>query len=260
MTNIIDFIFDLFRGEEINPDIWTVFLGALLLFVVIGIIFFVFRAKIDLAWFQFLLIGLIGAIFLTADLSDFELLQGAYTASDLLRGYLLWTRIVLWAGVICVVLAALVNFLVYRTLKQRGDFRKKHIALAVVSASLALVLAVGANWGALSAIRDIREDIAAIENDNLLVADYYLHLTWENYYRTASLRDMGEYRPLYVVRRDNIGRVYFPRPFSPTALKAMVTDEIYQIPGRSPSFRLFQIYYTPQTQIVVDVRPVRDAS
>ncbi|MCL2569171.1 MAG: hypothetical protein FWE12_07055 [Oscillospiraceae bacterium] len=284
----MDALLDWFGGEidqGIVGSVWAWMIGFLIFFLVMAAISFAVRAImrrkidvtadnwqernrqkrvqsvfsrfIDLALLQILLIGIAAAAFLIADLSDGRLLAEADTALDLLNGYLLWMQLVLWTCIGATVLVVLGNILIFVSLRRGDGIEKKHVTLAVIGVLLSTLFLVGANWGAPSTIRDIREDIAAIEMDKLTVADYTLHLHWTGYYRTSSLRDMGEYRPLYVVRREPIGRIYFPRPLSPTDLKAMAASNVYQHPGRSADFRLFEIRFTPNTHIVVEAHPVR---
>ena len=190
--------------------------------------------------------------------SDTWVLSGRYTVLELLEGYLLWFWISLLGFAAISLFIVLANVLIIASLKRTKDFSKQNVIGALIGILTVVPLSIGisvyANFPAL--IYDTRADIAAIEEGNLLEGEYFLHLTWENYYRTAAPRDVGAYEPFYVVRQGELGRLYFPRELSPANLKAQAADPIYQVPGHHTSRRHFAIRYTPNFQIVLEAVPI----
>ena len=210
-------------------------------------------------WLQSVLLAVtLVSIVVVVFAADRWILSGADTALDILRGYLHWYWAFAGIFAVAVVVIILGNIIIARALTRTGDFAKRHAITAAVGILTVLVFVV---WGAVyenlpALIRDAQSDIAAMEQGELLEADYHIHLDWENYYRTASLRDTGDYRPLYVVRVDELGHVYFPRSLSPAYLKERAADAVYQAPTHAGS-RIFTIRYTPNFQVVVEAVPIR---
>jgi len=216
-----------------------------------------------LNWIQLVLwaVAAVGMVIMLL-YADRWLLSGADTALEILRRHLTWYWVSIGTLVGAVALIILGNAIIIFALKRTGDFARRHAIAAAIGILTILPLAIGITvYESVPAlIRDAKNDIIAIESNSLLEADYQIHLTWESYYRTASLRDMGEYRPLYVVRSDEIGRLYFPQSLSPSNLKEQVADEVYQVPGHIASLRRFAIRYTPNFQIVVEAVPTQRSS
>ena len=184
--------------------------------------------------------------------------SGAYTARAVLDVYLLWLPIILGTLVAAMVLIILGNIGIILSLRQTNDVSSKHTITALLGI---LTVCLLSTWGLIETapvMRDVVRDVAAIENDELHTANYYIHLHWKGYYRRGTVRDIPGYEPLYVVRRDSLGRVYFPQSLDPTALNEMAAGEEYQLSGHAASLRMFEIRYTPNLQIIVDARPIPD--
>jgi len=212
-----------------------------------------------LLWLQLVLIAVtMSGMAIVLSYGDEWLISGAITGPEVLAGYLLWFRLLFWVFVGATLLSVLGNLLIALSLKRTKEFQFRHKTLAVLGVSLV----VGFSFifivmeGLPGMIRDARADIDALEQGELSETTYQIHLSWQNYYRTTSVQDIGEYRPLYVVRVEPIGRVYFPRSFSPSTLKEMAADERYQPPDITIGIRMFEVWYTPNLHIVIDVIPI----
>ena len=193
---------------------------------------------------------------LFAIFSDYLLLTDAHTALDVIRGYYAM-YLAIQFYLIAAVFFVLITVRIVRSRKRSGRLAWYHAGVAVIIFAFAGVSAAGliVEERIPAMFIQASQDIAAIENGQLVTADYQIHLTWEDYYRLASLRDFGEYEPLYVVRAETIGRIYFPRELSPDVLKGMAAGEEYQLPDAVQGTRQFVIKYTPNLHIVVDAIP-----
>jgi len=210
--------------------------------------------RFTLWWLQIVFIAAaIIPLVVLLEFGDAWILAGTYTASEVLQGYLLWLQLtlILCAGALVIILFS--NMIVISSLRRTFDFTKRHVITAAIGIVVVGGLSVYGFWDTVPIVRDVEYDIATLESGELAVTDYYLHLSWQNYYRTASLRDLGDYRPLYVVSRPPLGRAYFPREFAPAILKEMAAGEEFRVAGQPAGFRLFEIWYTPRLQIVVMV-------
>jgi len=181
----------------------------------------------------------------------------AYKARDVLTGYYERTYNLFLVIVIIVAVMLVVNISIIFFQKRKGRHAKLHVWTAVISITvIAVILGLFAFTDNAELRKNVREDIEAIESGELIETTFLLHLSWENYYRTASLADVGGYHPLYVVRHDLHGRIYFPKSFSPERLREIARDEAYQISGAAEGTRLLLLTLTPNYQIVVDVVPI----
>jgi len=200
------------------------------------------------------------AVILIALLFDRWLLSEAQTAIETLHGYLIYYRALIWGVSLGVTLLLITNLLIIRMAKKAGDFAKKHVITMVVALAIFMIPLLGiiVEEDSLTTLRYVEADIIAIENEEFVVDYFLISLTWENYYRMLPLRNAGEYRPFYVVRFDNIGRVYFPKSLSPSILKEMAAGDEYQLYGHHENSRIFRIWLTPNLQVAYAVMPIRN--
>jgi len=201
-----------------------------------------------------LLLGI--AAFLTAADASEPFAQ-AYTATDVLVGYSEWSNLIFMVFIIVLTVMLIVNINIILFLKRKDRPSKLHSRTALISISV-IVIIIGL-FHLLENVplgHNVQEDLAAIESGDLLEVTFPFHLSWENYYRTASLDDVGGYRPLYLVMHGQLGRIYFPKNLSPERLREIALDDIYQIPGTADGTRRLMLTITPSTQIVVDAVPI----
>jgi len=212
---------------------------------------------------------IVQCIFLLFAIAVFFIAEGvqssltyAYSAMDVLVGYAEWYPILI--GILVAVVAVMLsaNALIILFLDRSGRNIKVHIWTAAISITAIVVLFGGfilfEDIPGLK--RDTQTDIAAVESGELIEVNFLFHLSWENFYRPASIRDIGGYSPLYVIRHNELGRIYFPRSLSPSALREHSESEIFQIPEAAPGTRMFALAVTPQLQIVVDAIPIEKFS
>jgi len=184
---------------------------------------------------------------------------GSHTAQDVLNGYLTMFQTVFWEAVAAVAFIIIANLIIIVSLRRSTGVERKHIASALIGFIVTGFFAVSMNSfdGSIPAmIQEVKDDIAAIESGELLTSTYYIRLSWENYYRSSSLRDMGEYRPLYVVNSDSVGSIYFPESLGPARLKETTLDINYRLTGQVEDARIFEISFTPNYHVVVNAAPL----
>jgi len=192
---------------------------------------------------------------------DVWFFSGAYEAIDVLEGYLLWHQVGLGSIGAWFVLAIIGNFIIIRLARRTGHGMRGYLVVGVV-----IVLTLGLVAGRLlifdeeeglwPGMQEIRADIAAIEDGELLTNQIRLDLNHTSNYRTASLQDMGEYRPLYVMNFSQMGRTYLPRSLSPSYLREIASNDAFQFPGLPEYARVFAVTYTPTLQLIVSATPV----
>ena len=185
--------------------------------------------------------------------------SGAYTASSVLLAQQAWLQDIFVAIIAAPAIIIFGNIVIIIFLKHTARFAKGHLLTAVIG-----IAAISGIFGLMfleedvpGLMRDTEKDIAAIESGELSSMTYQFHLNWQNFYRTASLQDFGEYRPLYVVRSGADGRLYFPRSLSFDVLKEVAAGEEYQLTGTAQGMRRFELRYTPNLNLVVYAVPVR---
>jgi len=151
------------------------------------------------------------------------------------------------------------NLAIVIFLKHTTRFTKGHLWTAVTGiAAITVIFGLMILYEDIAGfIRNTEKDIAAIESDELSSMTYQFNLSWENFYRTASLQDLGGYKPLYVVRSGGDGRIYFPRSLSLAVLREIAAGEEYQLAGTTAGMRRFELRYTPNLNLVVYATPVR---
>ena len=183
----------------------------------------------------------------------------AYTAHDVLLGHYAWMQDIFMATIAAPAIILFGNIAILIFLKHTGRFAKAHLWTAVIGALVitGIFSLMFLEEDIPGLMRSTQKDLAAIESGDLPSVTYRIHLSWENYYRAASPRDFGGYRPLYVVRNEPTGRVYFPRSLSPAVLKEIAAGEEYQLTGTAAGMRSFEITYTPNYRLVVYAVPVR---
>ena len=214
----------------------------------------------EMIWQVILIILAMVPLFLILLFLDEAALTNAYTALEVLEGYLAWSETIIAGFIIGMVLLILGNIAIIRSVKRKGISPKFHIfimALSVVLMSFMLTdELISGKYGVLPFRQYARADIAAIESGDLPTTVYQIHLSWNNFYRSSSINDQAEYHSLYVVRIDPLGRVYFPRSLSLAYLQELAAGEEYQPPTAVAGMRHFQLTYTPNLQLVVEAVPI----
>ena len=184
--------------------------------------------------------------------------SGAYTAYDVLLAHYAWLNDIFIAMIAAPAIILLGNIAIIVFLKHTSRFTKAHLWTAAIG-----IVAITAVFGLMFLEEDVpglmrsnQKDLAAIESGDLPSMTYQINLSWQNFYRTASLQDFGEYRPLYVVRSGAEGRLYFPRSLSPAVLKEIAAGEEYQLSGTAAGTRRFELRHTPNFHLVVYAAPI----
>ena len=192
----------------------------------------------------FLAAPMLGLSFLSLYSSEW-FLNGAHSALDILSGYLMWYRVLLWGGILVTAAALFLNTLIFRSLVKTKSFAPQHIYSAVIGFFLICIFSVLmiVSEGVPSLIRDARTDIAAIENHQLVSV-------------TGQLTAESSSRSLSGPHRDDE-----PAPVAKTTLKPVDEDRYYvYLPVDKKAILtegsiFFEVTHTPKFGVVVDVIP-----
>jgi len=187
---------------------------------------------------------MIGLSFVSLYSSEW-LLNGAHSALEILSGYLMWYRVLLWGGILVTAAALFVHVLIFRSLVKTKSFAPQHIYSAVIGLLLICIFSVVmiVSESVPSLIRDAGADIAAIENHQLVSV-------------TGQLTAESSSRGLPGPHRDGE-----PAPVAKTTLKPVDEDSYYvYLPVDKKAILaeggiFFEVTYTPKFGVVVDVMP-----
>lgn len=193
----------------------------------------------------------------------------AYSALEVLRAYFRFHQAGLVAIALWLLLAIIGNVALLLVARRQKISIGGYLIVAIATVfTIGIISSVGLVFheedGMWNEMQKIQMDISAIEENRLETEHILLSFPsdanerpTQSWYRTASLSDMGEYRPLYLASFRHIGRTYFAPNTSPAHLREMTRDARYQIPNAAEYMRRFVITYTPNFQIIVSAVPVR---
>ena len=198
---------------------------------------------------QFLLtIPMIGLAVLALYSSGW-LLEQAHTALEIISGYLTWYRVLLWGGLLLTIAALFLHILIFVKLKKAGSFAPQHIYMALLSLILICIFTVfmPISEEVPSLIRDAKSDIAAIENNQLVVATGQLNAEVSSRGLPGPYRE-GAPAPVAKANLKPIDEEFF-FVYLPVDMKTVTA-------GGS---QYFDIVYTPKLNVVVEIIPAENA-
>ena len=195
--------------------------------------------------------GIAGATMLL--FSEFALptfLRGATTASQVLSGYFRFYLITLIVTAACILMMFVTNLVVYRLLKKRESYQKKHLVIAIIGVGyclLALLLISDENM--IGRMLHSREDLIAIETNTLEETTAVFGHDWDNFSPRAlgNVYPLSGMRPLYIWTFDSIA-YFFPEAYHPLHLQAFGRE----IDGQTRGFSTMVIHYTPHFRVVAE--------
>ena len=207
------------------------------------------------------LVPILLAVFLGA-----RSLDGYYTALEVLQGYERWAVVVFTISVPALLFVGIVNLVLLAKLIKSKSFKWLNIVVAAISIGVTFFV-----YLYTTSILDrsaIREDIYAIESNNLTTGRYWIDLTalCDELRGFIPFNDLGE----RVVYRQNMrgnprpdGRwwlsgLYFTRQHNPDYLRTIAGSDEFQVREQMPDRRYFILAYTPNFRLVVDVMPTVD--
>jgi len=202
-----------------------------------------------------------------------QFLTSAYTAREVLEGYLAWSRAMFWFSVAAGLLIFVGSIALLCFAGAKGILGIRHLLFATVGIVFVFVTIFG--LPSISA-RAIREDIRSIERNErgagipATSMEFLMHEMWHDH---QGIRRLGVRRvnldpealapPLSsgrhptlaprVVYRSSLAdepyALYFPRAFAPAYLRNLAE-------GEAEGVQLFEIRYTPNLLVVVEARPI----
>jgi len=221
--------------------------------------FGVSKTGIGLYIAQILLIILAAVPVIAMFFFDGWFFAGADTASELLESYLLWFQVGIGGIAFWFLLTIIGNLLIIRRARRSGNGIGGYIVVGVVTVLTLALIASGAllfdEDGLLAGIQEVQGDLAAIEQEALLVTrvSTNVNTAHERPWRLLGTETPTVYRLTF---SGEPGFLHFPMAVEPGVLRERFRGAEYQFFGYEADIRVLEIRYTPNLHIVVEVTPV----
>jgi len=198
-----------------------------------------------------------------ANYSDEVFLYDAYTAVEVLTAYLIWYRIILWSSAIAVIIVLLGNWLIVASQKDSGRVWRN---ITVMICSIVIIgLFVGVlNFDTVeppnhTLVRWAWEDLEAIEQNQLYSVVRTIDITTSHESpRTLPgiLSSRHPYR-LYRMWIPDEPHIFYPHALAPALIRERLAQDEYRISHNQEYVRMYEVRFTPNFRVVVEVIPRR---
>jgi len=203
-------------------------------------------------------------ILMQAVYSDGIFLYGVYTAAEVLTGYLIWYRVIMWCSAQAFFILIVGNTLAIGLLWKKGILTKLQICVSATAMIIVLIIGIIANVdfdepANHTLIRWAWEDLHAIEQGELMSTTNRITLDGE-FERLWFFDGPSSSRHPYTVYRMHTNErlaVHYPFAIAPALIREILDAPEFQVPGYGPRFRVYEIRYTPNFRIVVEIIPKR---
>jgi len=201
----------------------------------------------------FVIIGA-GLVMVALD-SDVRFLADARTALEVLIAYQAWGEALIRNAMVAAAVVVFGNLAVILFVKGTRRFVRAHAWFAGVGTAAILVLSIGMVLleDIPGAVQNAEADIAAIEQGELEMTTLRTNLDTEHERLWPLLPTEA-----WVVYRLHLSLdpyyVNFPMALRPSDIREALRDGGFRIPGEPPNVRIFEIWYTPNLHLVVEIR------
>ena len=193
-------------------------------------------------------------------------LDDSFTALEVLQGYERWAVVVFTISIPALLFVVIINLAALAKLIKSKAFKGLNIVVAAIS--IGVTFFVYSYTTSLLDRDTIREEIYAIESNNLTTGLYWIDLNAlsDQLGGIILFNDLGERVVYWQDMRGNprpdgrwwIRGLYFTQQHNPDYLRAIAGSQQYQVRDQAPDRRYFIVTYTPNFRLVVDVMATTD--